>query len=99
MESLNSFLEYCLGKFLNYRNIFSPFGVGFPKVSSPKTSGLIDFKIQTKSSFSTTILFNSLLKLINLEGVISPRKTDFWKWDKYFLHILKTLFTLFSETS
>jgi len=49
LESLNSFLEYCLGNFLIYKNIFSPFGVGFPKVSSPKTSGLIDFKIQTKS--------------------------------------------------
>ncbi len=67
-----------LYRLVNYSIKLSPFSTSpVPKTSSPKTLSFINLIIQIKSSCSSITFFKSFLNIINFEGVISPRKTDF----------------------
>ena len=67
-----------LYRLVNYSIKLSPFSTSpVPKASSPKTLSFINLIIQIKSSCSSITFFKSFLNIINFEGVISPRKTDF----------------------
>ena len=88
------------GEFFYYKIKSSPLSFfPFPSTSSPNTLSFINFIIHTKSSSLSITRFSSFLNCMNFDGVMSPLKTDFWKWDKYFLQILNTFCTLFSPTS
>ena len=68
------------GKFsLYYKINCSPFSLSFfPSTSSPNTFSLNSLIIQIKSSSSCITFFKSVFNPISFEGVISPRKTEFW---------------------
>lgn len=67
-----------LYRLVNYNIKLSPFSTSpVPKTSSPKTLSFINLIMQIKSSCSSITFFKSFLNIINFEGVISPRKTDF----------------------
>ena len=67
-----------LYRLVNYSIKLSPFSTSpTPKISSPKTLLFISFIMQIKSSCSSITFFKSFFNIISLEGVISPRKTDF----------------------
>lgn len=67
-----------LYRLVNYNIKLSTFSTSpVPKTSSPKTLSFINLIIQIKSSCSSITFFKSFLNIINFEGVISPRKTDF----------------------
>ena len=67
-----------LYRLVNYNIKLSPFSTSpVAKTSSPKTLSFINLIMQIKSSCSSITFFKSFLNIINFEGVISPRKTDF----------------------